>query len=77
MIIEGTVKRQVSVVPATMVLEDPHSPNGCQPVRDVEIPFFIDTDDGTYSQWGHDTLILGENVELLEALRDAACEVVE
>lgn len=43
--------------------------------RTVEIPFFIDTVTGTYSQWGHDTMTLGENVELLEALRDTACEM--
>ena len=43
--------------------------------RRTEIPFYIDTLTGTYSQWGHDTLLLGENVELLEALRDAACEI--
>jgi hypothetical protein len=42
--------------------------------REREIPFFIDSTTGTYSQWGHDTLVLGENVDLLEALRDAACE---
>lgn len=40
----------------------------------VDIPFFIDTVTGTYSQWGHDTLLLGENVDLLEALRDNACD---
>ncbi|SBS77471.1 Cobalamin biosynthesis protein CobP [uncultured Mycobacterium sp.] len=39
--------------------------------RDVDIPFFIDSDTGTYSQWGHDMLTLGENVDLLEAIRDA------
>lgn len=43
--------------------------------RQVAIPFFIDTLTGNYSQWGHDTLTLGDNVELLEALRDAACDV--
>ena len=43
--------------------------------RHVDIPFFIDTLTGTYSQWGHDTMTLGENVDLLEALRDAACEI--
>ncbi|ASL12327.1 hypothetical protein U8D42_27225 (plasmid) [Mycobacterium europaeum] len=43
--------------------------------RDVDIPFFIDTTTGTYSQWGHDTMTLGENVDLLEALRDTACEI--
>ena len=42
--------------------------------RDVDIPFFIDSETGTYSQWGHDTMTLGENVDLLEGLRDAACE---
>jgi hypothetical protein len=42
--------------------------------RDVEIPFHINTDTGTYSQWGHDMLTLGENVDLLEALRDAAID---
>ncbi len=40
----------------------------------VDIPFFIDTVTGTYSQWGHDNLALGENVDLLEALRDTACD---
>ncbi len=40
----------------------------------VDIPFVIDTITGTYSQWGHDTVTLGQNVELLEALRDAACK---
>ncbi|GAB4990805.1 hypothetical protein MAHJHV58_46390 [Mycobacterium avium subsp. hominissuis] len=39
--------------------------------RPVDIPFFIDSTTGTYSQWGHDTVTLGENVDLLEALRDA------
>ncbi|AGZ54714.1 MULTISPECIES: hypothetical protein [Mycobacterium] len=43
--------------------------------RTVEIPFYIDTLTGTYSQWGHDTMTLGENVDLLEALRDAACDI--
>ncbi len=61
MIIEGTITRAI----------DP----GVGSVRTVEIPFLIDTDDGTYSQWGHDAMILGANVDLLEALRDAACEV--
>ena len=42
--------------------------------KDRQIPFFINTETGTYSQWQHDGLILGENVDLLEALRDAACE---
>jgi hypothetical protein len=42
--------------------------------REVAIPFYIDASTGTYSQWGHDMLLLGENVDLLEALRDAACE---
>lgn len=42
--------------------------------RDVEIPCHINTDTGTYTQWGHDTMTLGENVELLEALRDAAID---
>ena len=42
--------------------------------RPVKIPFYIDTVTGTYSQWGHDTLTLGENVDLLEALRNAACD---
>jgi hypothetical protein len=42
--------------------------------RDVEIPFHINTDTGTYSQWGHDTLTFGENVDLLEALRGAAID---
>jgi len=41
----------------------------------VDIPFVIDTHSGTYSQWGYDTLTLGENVDLLEALRDTACEL--
>ncbi|AFV14911.1 MULTISPECIES: hypothetical protein [Mycobacterium] len=43
--------------------------------RRVEIPFFIDTLTGTYSQWGYDTITLGENVDLLEALRNAACDI--
>lgn len=42
--------------------------------RERKIPYFIDTSNGTYSQWDNDMLILGENVDLLEALRDAACE---
>ena len=42
--------------------------------REREIPFFIDTDTGSYSQWGYDALLLGENVDLLEALRDSAGE---
>lgn len=61
MIIEGKITRAI----------DP----GVGSVRTVEIPFLIDTGDGTYSQWGHDAMILGANVDLLEALRDAACEV--
>lgn len=43
--------------------------------REVEIPFTIN-DNGSYFQWGHDTLLLGENAELLAALRDAAFEAV-
>lgn len=39
--------------------------------RHVDIPFFVDSVSGTYSQWGHDMLTLGENVDLLEAIRDA------
>jgi hypothetical protein len=39
-----------------------------------KIPYFIDTSTGNYSQWDNDMLILGENVDLLEGLRDAACE---
>jgi hypothetical protein len=42
--------------------------------RSVDIPFLIDTVSGSYSQWGHDTLLLGGNVDLLEALRDTACD---
>ena len=42
--------------------------------RPVKIPFYIDAVTGTYSQWGHNTLTLGQNVDLLEALRDAACD---
>jgi hypothetical protein len=42
--------------------------------RQVEIPFHINTETGTYSRWCHDTLTLGENVDLLEALRDAAID---
>ena len=41
----------------------------------VDIPFVIDTHTATYSQWGYDTPTLGENVDLLEALRDTACEL--
>lgn len=63
MIIEGTVRRAI----------DP----GSGGMRTVEIPFLIDTDAGTYSQWGHDHFVLGENVDLLEALRDAAVGSVE
>lgn len=40
----------------------------------VDIPFFIDTVTGTYCQWGHDNLLLGGNVDLLEALPDTACD---
>jgi hypothetical protein len=43
--------------------------------KEREIPFLINTADGTYAQWGHDMLLLGENVDLLEALRDAAYEL--
>ena len=42
--------------------------------RPVEIPFYLDTETGTYSQWGHDVMTLGENVDLLVALRDAAID---
>jgi hypothetical protein len=42
--------------------------------RERAIPFYIDAASGNWFQWGHDTLLLGENVDLLEALRDAACE---
>ncbi|SOJ57012.1 hypothetical protein MSIMFB_04490 [Mycobacterium simulans] len=46
--------------------------------RHVDIPFFIETNTGTYSQWGHDTMTLGKNVDLLvQALRDAACEITQ
>ena len=43
--------------------------------RQVVVPFFIDTLTGTHSQWGHDTVTLGDNVELLEALRNAASDI--
>jgi hypothetical protein len=43
--------------------------------RRSEIPFYIDTLTGTWSQWGHNTMTLGENVDVLEALRDAACDI--
>jgi hypothetical protein len=43
--------------------------------RRTEIPLYIDTLTGTWSQWGHNTMTLGENIELLEALRDAACDI--
>jgi len=39
--------------------------------RNVDIPFMIDSSTGTYNQWGHDTMTLGENVDLLESIRDA------
>lgn len=39
--------------------------------RHVDIPFFIDSVSGTYSQWGHDMFTLGESVDLLGALRAA------
>jgi len=39
--------------------------------RNVDIPFLIDSSTGTYSQWGHDTMTLGDNVDLLESIRDA------
>lgn len=42
--------------------------------RNVDIPFLIDSESGTYSQWGHDTMTLGENVDLLESIRDAMIE---
>jgi hypothetical protein len=41
--------------------------------KEREIPFLI-KGDGTFAQWGHDTLLLGENVDLLEAMRDAVCD---
>ncbi|WP_165762725.1 hypothetical protein [Mycolicibacterium vulneris] len=44
--------------------------------REVAIPFLVDTVSGNWFQWGHDTMTLGENVELLEALRDTACEII-
>jgi hypothetical protein len=43
--------------------------------REVEIPFQIDHN-GFY-QWGNSTEILGENVELLEALGHAMFEASE
>jgi hypothetical protein len=43
--------------------------------RNIAIPFFIDTLTGTYSQWGRDTITLGDNVELLEALCNADCDI--
>lgn len=42
--------------------------------REVVIPFYIDVETGTYTQWGHDTLTLGQNIDLLEGLRDAALD---
>jgi hypothetical protein len=43
--------------------------------RNIAIPFFIDTLTGTYSQWGRDTITLCDNVELLEALCNADCDI--
>lgn len=42
--------------------------------REVKIPFYIDVENGTFGQWGHNTLVLGQNVDLLERLRDAALD---
>ena len=42
--------------------------------REVKIPFLIDGESGNYSQWGHNTLTLGQNVDLLEGLRDAVLD---
>ena len=63
MIIEGTIEREVN-------LGTEEEPTW----RKVTIPFQVDAERGTYSQWGHDTMVLGENVDLLEALRDVAVE---
>jgi len=41
--------------------------------REVEIPFLINGNG--FTQWGHDMMVLGENVELLEALAAAVAEV--
>ena len=43
--------------------------------RPVPFPCYIDAGNGTYAQWGHDTVTLGENVDLLESLRNAACGI--
>lgn len=42
--------------------------------QSVSIPFLINGDTGTCSQWGHNTAILGENVDLLEKLSNAVWE---
>ena len=42
--------------------------------REVKIPFLIDGEEGIYSQWGHDIITLGANVDLLEAIRDATLD---
>lgn len=39
--------------------------------REVKIPFYINGEEGTYFQWELDTLTIGQNVDLLERLRDA------
>lgn len=41
--------------------------------REVEIPFSINHNG--WFQWGHDTFILGENVELMELINAAVHEV--
>lgn len=63
MIVEGTITRDIT-------------PEGGS-TREVVIPFFIDTETGNYSQWEHDTYVLGENVGVLEAMRDALMDVDE
>lgn len=41
--------------------------------RTAAVPFFIDTRTGLWRHWGHDAG--GETAELIEALRNAACDL--
>jgi hypothetical protein len=44
--------------------------DGCE----VDIPFWIDGETGNYFQWGHPTLTLAQNVDLLAAISNAVRE---
>jgi hypothetical protein len=42
--------------------------------REIEIQFTLDVERGGYHQWGQNTKVLGDNVDLMEAIVEAVAD---